>query len=159
VTLSKALADLDLQASVSGQALAGTMTAGLKSARLTVGKQEPSNQFVKAIGSALSGVSAFTLKADVTGTLDQYEVHLTSDLDRVLKEAAGKLVQDYADRITKELEAAVMAKVGGPLSELKGSFSGLGGIGDELAARLTQGAGSPKGLPEKLLPGGFKLPF
>ena len=159
VTMEKALADLDLQASVSGQALAGTMTAGLKSARLTVGKQESSNQLAKAVGSALSAVSTFTVKADVTGTLDQYEVHLTSDLDRVLKEAAGKLVQDYADRITKELEAAVMAKVGGPLSELKGSFSGLGGVGDELAARLAQGAGSPKGSPEKLLPGGFKLPF
>jgi uncharacterized protein (TIGR03545 family) len=159
VTMDKALADMDLQASVSGQALAGAMTAGLKSARLIVGKQESSNQFVKAIGSALSEVSAFAVKADVTGTLDQYEIHLTSDLDRVLKEAAGKLVQDYANRITKELEAAVMAKVGGPLSELKGSFSGLGGIGDELTARLTQGAGSPKGSPEKLLPGDFKLPF
>ncbi len=159
VTMGKALADLDLNTTVSGQAIAGTMTAGLKSVRLAVGKQDSSNQFVKAIGSALSGVSAFTAKAEVTGTLDQYEVRLTSDLDRVLNEAAGRLVQEYTDRLKKELESAVTAKVGGPLNDLKSSFSGLGGIGDELTARLAQGAGLSRGTSEKVLPGGFKLPF
>ncbi len=157
--MEKALADLDLRASVSGQAVAGTMTAGLQSVHLTLSKQDLSNQFAKAIRSALSGVSAFTAKAEVAGTLDQYEIRLTSDLDRVLKEAAGKLVQEYADRLKRELESAVMAKVGEPLNELKRSFSGLGGIGDELAARLAQGTGSSKGPSEKGLPGGFKLPF
>ncbi|MDE3117996.1 MAG: TIGR03545 family protein [Nitrospirota bacterium] len=162
VTLGKAVADADLQATVSGQALAGQATVGLQSVKLTAGKPDAANPVIKAIGGALSSVTGFTVKAELSGTVEQYDVHLTSDLDRVLKDAVGKQVQALADQFTKELQAAVMAKAGGPLNELKSSFSGLGGIGNELASRLTQGSlGSalPSNPAEKLLPEGLKLPF
>lgn len=162
VTLSQALADVDLQATVSGQNLAGSATVGLQSMKLAAGKPGQANPVAKAIGAALSNVTGTTVKADVTGTVDQYDVQLTSDLDHILKDAVGKQVQALADQFKKELETAVMAKVGGQLNELKSSIGGLGGIGNELASRLTQGpAGSlvPANPVEKLLPGGMKLPF
>lgn len=162
VTLGKAVADADLQVTVGGQALAGQATVGLQSVKLAAGKPDAANSVIKAIGGALSSVTGFTVKADMTGTVEQYDLHLTSDLDRILKDAVGKQVQALADQFKKELEAAVMAKVGGPLNELKSSFGGLGGVGNELASRLTQGSlGStlPANPVEKLLPGGLKLPF
>nr|MBI3613903.1 TIGR03545 family protein [Nitrospirota bacterium] len=162
VALGKAVADADLQVAVSGQALAGQATVGLQSVKLTAGKPDAANPVVKAIGGALSNVTGFTVTAEVAGTVEQYDVHLTSDLDRILKDAVGRQVQALADRFTKELQAAVMAKAVGPLNDLKSSFSGLGGIGNELASRLTQGSlGSvlPSNPAEKLLPGGLKLPF
>ncbi len=162
VTLEKAMADADIQVTVGGQALAGQATVGLQSVKLAAGKPDAANPVIKAIGGALSSVTAFTMKAEITGTVEQYDVHLTSDLDRILKDAVGKQVQALADQFKKELESAVMAKVGGPLNELKSSFGGLGGIGNELASRLTQGSLSstlPANPVEKLLPGGLKLPF
>lgn len=162
VALERAVADADLQVTVSGQALAGQATVGLQSVKLTAGKPDAANPVIKAIGGALSSVTGFTVKADVTGTVEQYDVHLTSDLDRILKDAVGKQVQALADRFRKDLEAAVMAKAGGPLNDLKSSVNGLGDIGNELASRLSQGSlGSvlPSNPVEKLLPGGLKLPF
>jgi uncharacterized protein (TIGR03545 family) len=159
VALRKTLADFDLQAQVAGRSLAGDLKADMKSVWLTAGKPDSTDPLAKAIGSALSGVSAFSVKAEARGTLDRYDVHLTSDLDRVLKDAAGRFVQDYTERLSKDLDAAVMAKVGGPLNDLKGSFGGLGSLGDELTARLTEATGVSKGSAQKLLPGGFKLPF
>jgi len=159
VALGKAMADADLQVTVSGQAVAGQATVGLQSVKLTAGKPAAANPVIKAIGGALAGVTAFTVKAEIAGTVEQCDLQLTSDLDRVLKDAVGKQVQALADQFTKELESAVMARVGGPLNELKSSFGGLGGIGNELAARLTQGTALPQGSLEKALPGGLKLPF
>ncbi|MBM4132200.1 MAG: TIGR03545 family protein [Nitrospira sp.] len=162
VTLGKAVADADLQVTVGGQALAGQATIGLQSVKLAAGKPDAANPVIKAIGGALSTVTAFMVKADMTGTVEQYDIHLTSDLDRILKDAVGRQVQALADQFKKDLEAAVMAKVGGPLNELKSSIGGLGGIGNELTSRLTQGSlGStlPANPAEKLLPGGLKLPF
>lgn len=159
VTLRKTLADFDVHAAVSGRSLDGDFKADFKSVWLTAGRPDSTNPMAKAIASALSGVSGFSVKADLTGTLDQYDLRLSSDLDRVLKDAAGRFAQDYAQRVGKDLEAAVMAKVEGPLNDLKGSLRGLGGINDELQARVTEATGLSKGAAEKLLPGGFKLPF
>ncbi|MFM8552872.1 MAG: TIGR03545 family protein, partial [Nitrospiraceae bacterium] len=157
VALGKAVADLDLHATISGQALAGDATVGLQAVKLSAGKPDAANPLTKAIGGALSNVTGFSVKVEVAGTLEQYDLHLTSDLDRILKDAVGKQVQALADQFKKDLETAVMAKVGGPLNELKNSVGGLGGIGNELTSRLTQGSiGSvlPSNPAEKLLPGG-----
>ena len=91
----------------------------------------------------------------------------------MLKEAAGKMVQNLAASFGKDLQAAISEKVAEPMKALTGSLSGLNGLGGELTGRLTkendllknlleQGIGK-KAIPEKVLPkglpGGLKLPF
>ena len=99
-------------------------------------------------------------------------MQIRSELDRLLKDAAGKMVKNLAASFGKDLQSAISAKVAEPLKSLTGSFSGLDSIGGDLTSRLgkennllkgllKQGLpqkGVPKGLLDKL-PGGFKLPF
>jgi len=94
---------------------------------------------------------------------------LTTDLDRVMSQAAGRLVNDLSRRFTEELSAEVQARVAGPIQGLKKNFSGVEGVGGDLAQRLTKGntlltslakqGGLPKGLLGGELPGGLRLPF
>ena len=108
------------------------------------------NDFAQAMASVLSNISQFTVNADLNGTLGDYDIQVTSDLDRVLKSAANKVVQKQAAALEKELKKAISAKVGGPLEQTKGSLSGLDAIGNELSTRLNLGNGLLRGL---------KLPF
>jgi len=150
VTLKAAVADLDIRALLRGENISANLIAGLKSVQLSAGLQEGVSPVAKAIGSALSDISRFTVNADITGTLEDYDIRLTSDLDRVLKTAAGKTARKQADQLERQLKDAIFTKVGGPLEQTKGSLSTLDTIGNELSNRLNLGNGLLRGL---------KLPF
>ena len=146
VTLASAAADINVRALLSGDTVSANLMATLTSVKLTGGPQEGAGPVAKAISSALSDISRFTVNADVAGTLEDYDIQLSSDLDRVLKEAAGKTVQKQAAQLESELKSAVFAKVDGPLGEVRDSLGGLDVIGDELTNRLNLGNGLLRGL-------------
>ena len=146
VTLASAAADINVRALLSGDTVSANLMATLTSVKLTGGPQEGAGPVAKAISSALSDISRFTVNADVAGTLEDYDIQLSSDLDRVLKEAAGKTVQKQAAQLESELKSAVFAKVDGPLGEVRDRLGGLDVIGDELTNRLNLGNGLLRGL-------------
>jgi uncharacterized protein (TIGR03545 family) len=156
VSVKEASTDLDLKAGMRGEALEATMTATLQSLRLAAGAKPDAGAVAKAVASALSGVKHLRLKADITGTITQYDIRLSSDLDQVLKQALGKQMQEQAGKLESQLRAAITAKVDQPLADLKSDFGGLTGVGDELNARLQQATALTKGGGS---PGGLKLPF
>ena len=112
----------------------------------------------EAIASALSDVKAFHLGAIVTGTPQNPDVKVTSDLDAVLKNAMGKMMAEQAARLEADLKTAIAEKVAGPLEDLKKQLGGFGGVGDELTSRNDA---LNNLLNEKLNPKGkgLKLPF
>ncbi len=172
VTVTKGLADLKVRAGIQGEALTANIRSNLNSLSISAGKQDESNRLTRALSSAISGVRDLDVEADVFGTLGDYDVRIRSGLDKVLQQAAGRLVKDLSAGLQKDLSAAISDKVDGPLKDLTQNFGGLQAINGDLAKRLTQGndvlAGllkqsvAPKALPKELpkeLPGGFKLPF
>jgi uncharacterized protein (TIGR03545 family) len=150
VTLETAVADLDIQALLRGENISANLIGGLKSVRLSAGSHEADSPLAQAMASALSNISQLTLNADLNGTLEDYDIQVTSDLDRVLKSAASKVVQNQGAALEKELNKAISAKVGGPLEQTKGRLSSLNAIGNELNKRLNLG---------NSLLSGLKLPF
>jgi uncharacterized protein (TIGR03545 family) len=158
LALKQAVADTDLQATLSGEALNADLAATLQSVQLASGVKAGAGVLANAVASALSDVKGFTLKAEVTGTVEQYDVKVESDLDQVLKDVVGKQVQAQTARLETELQSAIAEKVAGPLNELKASLGGLDNIGTELASRLNLGSELLKGAKGGS-PGGFKLPF
>ncbi len=172
VTVTKGLADLKVRAGIQGEALTANIRSNLNSLSISAGKQDESNRLTRALSSAISGVRDLDVEVDVFGTLGDYDVRIRSGLDKVLQQAAGRLVKDLSAGLQKDLSAAISDKVDGPLKDLTQNFGGLQAINGDLAKRLTQGndvlAGllkqsvAPKALPKELpkeLPGGFKLPF
>ncbi len=172
VAIEHGFADLTVNAELQGQAIMATANTELSSLQVSAGKPDDVNPLTKALSVAISDISALSVEADVTGTLQQYEVQIHSELDRILKDAAGNMVKNLASSFGKDLQSAISTKVAEPLDSLTGSFGGLDSIGGDLAGRLAKennlleellknGLSKnvlPTGLPDKL-PGGFKLPF
>lgn len=172
VMVKNGFADVTVNAELRGQAITATGNTELSSLQVSAGKPRDTNPLTKALSGAVSDISTLSVQADVTGTLQQYEVQIRSELDRLLKDAAGKMVKNLAASFSQNLQSAISAKVADPLKGLTSSFDGLDSIGGDLTSRLTKEnnllegllkeglpkKALPKGLTDKL-PGGFKLPF
>jgi uncharacterized protein (TIGR03545 family) len=172
VVLKNGFADVAVKAELRGQAINAAGNTKLTALQILAGKPGDSNPLTEALSGAVSEISALSVQAEVRGTLQHYEVEIQSELDRLLKDAAGKMVTNLAASFGKDLQFAISAKVAEPLKGLRSSFGELDSIGVDLAGRLAQEnnllesllkeglpkKALPKGLTDKL-PGGFKLPF
>jgi uncharacterized protein (TIGR03545 family) len=158
VVLDGAKADMDLNAVIAGGALDANIDSQLSSVHFSTGDHKPEGRVAEAIASALADVNAFHLGATVTGTTQNPDVKVTSDLDAVLKNAVGKMVSEQAARLEADLKAAIAEKVNAPLEDLKKQLAGYGELGETLASR-SDALG--KLLSEQLAPKvkGLKLPF
>ena len=165
--LTSGMGDINMNAEVNGQALTAHGAGNLRGLQLSAGNEGDTNPLTKALSHAVTGVSQLSLQADVKGTLAQHDVTLSSDLDRILQDAAGKMVNELAAKFGAELQSAISAKIAEPMQQLKNNLSGFEGIADELTERVTQHNDVLKSLLEKSLPtkglkglpGGLKLPF
>ncbi|GJL58918.1 MAG: hypothetical protein NPIRA03_17750 [Nitrospirales bacterium] len=167
VTLTSGVGDINVNTELKGQALTVHGAGILRAIHLTAGRGDDSNPLTKALSSAVTDISQLSIQADVTGTLDQPDVTVSSDLDRILQDAAGKMVNELAAKFGAELQTAISAKIAEPMQQLKNELSGFERIAGELTERVTQhhdvlSSLLEKNLPTKGLkdlPGGFKLPF
>ena len=139
VSLQEGMMDIEIRGRHNATAISVRCTAMVKGAKLSTGGDGSGGAFAKAIISALDKVSAFTLTAEITGTPEDYQVKVSSDLDRVLKDAAGSMVREQRDKLEKELKKAVQEKTEAKLAGLKGDMGGLNAQGGKL-----------EGLQEKL---------
>ena len=167
VALTSGLGDMKMNAEFKGQALTATGAGNLRGLHLSAGKEGDTNPLTKALSSAVTDISQLSIQAEVKGTLEQQDVTLSSDLDRILQNAAGKMVNELAAKFGAELQSAISAKIAEPMQDLKNNLSGLNKIAEDLTERLTQENDVLKNLLEKSLPikglkglpGGLKLPF
>jgi uncharacterized protein (TIGR03545 family) len=132
VSLQEGLMDLEIKGRRDAKSISARCVARVKGAKLNTGGEGAGNTFEKAIRSSLAKVAAFTLTADITGTPENYQVRVSSDLDKVMKDAAGSVVREQRDRIEKELKKAVQEKTEAKLAGLKGAMGGLGAQGGKL---------------------------
>ncbi|MBS1192780.1 MAG: hypothetical protein H6Q97_759 [Nitrospirae bacterium] len=132
VSLQEGTMDLEIKGKRDAKAISARCVARVKGAKLNTEGDESGGAFAKAIRSSLEKVSAFTLMADITGTPENYRVSVSSDLDKVMKDAAGSLVREQRDRIEKELRKAVQEKTEAKLAGMKEGLGGLGSQGGKL---------------------------
>ena len=167
VALKSGLGDMNMKVELKGQALAAHGKAQLSSLHISAGREGDTNPLTKALSSAVTDIPQVSFQADVEGTLEQHDVTISSDLDRILQNAAGKMVNEVATKFGAELQSAIAAKIAEPMNQLKKNLSGFDGIAGDLTERVTQHNDLVKSLLEKSLPtknlknlpGGFKLPF
>lgn len=157
VVVNRALSDIDLGVVVRGSGLDAEVRAGFSAVEIKAGRAEGMGAVEGAVASALAGVKDFNLKAGVTGTLADYDITLSSDLDRVLKSAVGKAASAQAAEFERRLKTAVLEKTAGPLKELKGGFAGLQSVEGELGERVKFADGLLEEIGEAAM-GGVKLP-
>ena len=167
VALTSGLGDMKMNAELKGQTLTAHGAGNLRDLHLSAGKEGDANPLTKALSSAVMDISQLSLQVEVKGTLEQQDVTLSSDLDRILQKAAGKMVNELAAKFGAKLQSAISAKIAEPMQDLKSNLSGFNKIADDLTERMIQQNDLLKSLLEKNLPikglkglpGGFKLPF
>jgi uncharacterized protein (TIGR03545 family) len=152
VALTSGLGDMKMNAELNGQALTANGTGNLRDLHLSAGNEGDTNPLTKALSSAVTDISQLSIQADVKGTLEQQDVTLSSDLDRILQNAAGKMVNELAAKFGAELQSAISAKIAKPMQDLKGNLSGFNKIAEDLTDRLAQENDLLKSLLEKSLP-------
>ena len=127
VALTSGLGDMNMKAELKGQALTAQGEAQLSSLRISAGQEGDTNPLTKALSSAVTDISQLSLQAAVKGTLEQHDITLSSDLDRILQNAAGKMVNELAAKFGAELQTAISAKIAKPMQDLKKNFQGSKG--------------------------------
>lgn len=158
IVLKKATADLEAHAIITGETLKANFLASLQSVNMGTPNEEETSSLMKALTSAISDMKAFDLKAEISGTIQDYNLKLSSDLDNVLKDAVKKQVKAQAVQFEKRLKLVIQEKVGGSMADLETTLGGLGSIGSELTARSHFGDELFKSF-QKSGSGGIKLPF
>lgn len=138
ISVEDALVDFNLDGSYT-DALKAVFRADIGSARMLVGGEASDNPFVTAVRSALSKVDRFSLSADIAGSLENYKMSISSDLDRVLKSAVGSVVQEQRARLEQQLNAEIQERTGGQIKDLRqtvGVLKEQGGALDAVQERL-----------------------
>ncbi len=132
VSLQEGVMDLEVKGRRDAKTVSARCVALVKGVRLNAGGDGSGGAFANAIRSSLAKVSSFSLTVDVTGTPENYGVRISSDLDRVMRDAAGGVVREHRDRLEKELRQAVQEKTEVKLAGLKEGLGGLGSQGGKL---------------------------
>ena len=139
LTLNQANGDLDLTLNLTGSDLDAQLQADFSAAKFGTDTGNVQTAIAKAIGSALGRIDRFSLFAGVQGTLDDYSLKISSDLDKVLQSAVGDLVRAEADKLKAALGEQINAKLQGPMAQAKSQLAGLDGIEEALGKRLNIG--------------------
>jgi len=128
-------ADLAVTAEIKGAAFDAGLKASLAGLELAAGRADEKNAFLRAGAEAVSRVKGFGLEARASGTVDDYGVSVSSDLDRVLMDSAGSVIAEktaeFRAKLSKKIEEETREKLAGLRSEL----STLAAVRDELASR------------------------
>ncbi len=146
ITLKTADINLDLKGLVKGETIAGDFVSKFDSVQMGMDTEKKAGPLMSAITSALSNVSGFTLRANITGTLEKYSIDLESDLDGMLKDVAHKAAGKEMEKFERDLKSGIFAKADGPLGQAKSNFGDLSSFGGELDERREMASGLLKNL-------------
>jgi len=139
VRLVRGDVSMDVYARLAGRNVNADVKTGLGGIDLQVDIPAGSGEFVTAMAGALEGVSSFTASAKITGTLDDYSISISSDIDKVLRDAAGRLVQAQVAKLETKITDYVNERVEGPVADVLAGYGGLDKvIGGELQKRVDE---------------------
>lgn len=139
ITLKNGLASLNLRAVLHEGNLAADAQVIMDAAVLETGKKNGGSHLAETLRTALADVSKFSVNTQVTGPLDNYKVKMTSDLDKVLKDAVGRQINNLTNEFQDKLRAGILNKIRGPMANTAGSMSALDNINQEISSRLGLG--------------------
>ena len=139
ITLRNGLANLNLTAVLHEDSLEADVQVIMDAVVLETGKKTSGNHLAEAMRTALADISKFSVNTKVTGPLDNYKVKMTSDLDKVLKDAVGRQIINLKNEFQDKLRAGILNKVRGPMADTADSMSALDNINREILSRLDLG--------------------
>jgi uncharacterized protein (TIGR03545 family) len=158
--LEKGVADLKMSAKILQGKIDADILSTVSSAHFIIQDSKDKSMVYSSLSSAFDRIRDFTIRTHITGTSEDYRFEISSDLEKVVKEALNNLTQNIAKQLEDELKKALQEKINSPLKSLENDVGSLDGIKSELAGRIDI---ADSLLQEKIsVPapkGGLKLPF
>ena len=139
VILEKAQADMDVRAAVHGNDIDLNIAIAITSARFSSGTDKDAGAVSMAVSTALSEVSEFSVSADIKGSLDNYDIKISSDLDKVMQKALSKIVKQQTAEFDKKLKKEIESITAGKIDDLKDHMGAFNSFDKELTDRLKIG--------------------
>lgn len=133
VTLNQGQGTLSGSVVLAGEAVDGAFTVNLSAVRLQAGG-DSDTPLARSMRSTLGEVRELKVEVRVDGTLDDYGVRLSSDLDRILREAVGRAAREESDRLEAALKNSIDGKVEPLKAQARDSLARLESVGQELKA-------------------------
>lgn len=124
VTLRKGEGSLLANVTVKGEDLEGSVRINLTSVAIETGGSGDSS-LARAMRTALAGVGTLSISADISGTLDDPRFRLSSDLERIVKEAVGQAAREEGARLEAGLRKAIEERTGPALADAQKSLKNL----------------------------------
>lgn len=160
VSIKNGTLDIEMDVASTGEKISSSFKGKLRSLAVSAGREDEKDALLRAMASVLGDVREINLKGEISGTLDDYSLSISSDLDDMLKGSILNQFRKQAAEWEKKLQAAIKEKTG---AELKGLDEGAGalaindkrleGLNDELK-RLLRELPSQTGGKK-----GIRLPF
>jgi uncharacterized protein (TIGR03545 family) len=141
ITLKNAFADIQVGIKIKDEQIASSLNSTLKSVVIGTGDADDQDPVRAAIKDALSEISKFHIAAELNGTLENYDIRIKSDIDRVIQNAIGNVVQKQVKRFENNLKQAISEKTDKLLGGLETNMAGFGSIEKEIGNRLNLGDG------------------
>ena len=148
VTLVSGTGTLEAQAVFTETGISLDLNLAVDPARLSVEQGKGSGSIHEALTSALERTVRFNVKASVRGTVKEYRINITSDLEDVLNEAVAVEVKGQFAKVEDQVRSVMAAKLTGPFREVRGNMAALEGLARDLENRLTELTELQKSLPQ-----------
>jgi len=160
LVLKKANIDMNIGAEISpGKGIDAVIRADARSTRFVIEESPKDNQIMASLSKAFDKVDGFSLKADVSGTPEDYNMKVRSDLDNVVRGVFEDFAKDLLVKFEARLKEEVLSRIEGPLKTAEQKMEGLMPMDKDISSRI--------GLAEDLLKSslinvnsnGLELPF
>lgn len=158
LALRSGRADLTVTAEIKKTTLDAGLKASLTGLDLRAGREGEKNQFLKAGAEAISRVKGFGLSARAVGSVDDYDVSVSSDLDDVLKASAGSVIAEKAAAFKARLAREINEETKDKLAGLRSELTLLASVKDELASRSLLADRLLREITASLPSKGFSIP-
>jgi uncharacterized protein (TIGR03545 family) len=138
VTLVSGTGTLEAQAVFNQAGIFLDLNLAVDPARFSVQPGKGSGSIREALSSALERTVRFRVKASVRGTVKEYRINITSDLEEVLKEAVALEVKGQFAKVEDQVRSVMAAKLTGPFREVRGNMEALERAARDLETRLAE---------------------
>ena len=148
VSLVSGTCTLEAQAVFSQAGIFLDLNLAVDPARLSVEPGKGSESIREALSSALERTVRFNVKASARGTVKEYRINITSDLEDVLKEAVAVEVKGQFAEVEDQVRSVMAAKLSGPFREVRVNIEAVEGAARDLETRLAQFTELHNNLPQ-----------
>ena len=132
LSLKQAQSDLQAEVQLKENVLMASMLSAVQSAEFVTTWDQKPGSIARSMERALKDVRDFDIKVNISGTKENYDMHVSSDLDEIMKNAIGKQVRQRVDEFEAQLKDRIKEKTTGKIAELKSRFDKV----DQLKKKL-----------------------